>query len=241
MEARRVENLKMAAGRLVHRGRGVNHDELIAGGIEILRQLDVDQDGYLTSDEVQRLIEGFGLQLPPGGIPPFRTPLSPEGLVEGILNNGNPFAPGEVPLPPEEAPLAPGEGAPAPDDANPPPAGGNSAAPPSPLPPGAQKGDGLPDAASIMENLDKNHDGVLEPSETVDRLAQNFKMLDKDKSGTLDKSEIERGLRLARMFGVKPERNPLEYKAKSAPAAKPQAKPTPDAPLKESEPSPRKI
>lgn len=85
---------------------------------------------------------------------------------------------------------------------------------PAALPPtGARKrgGDGLPTAEQVMANLDKDGNGVLDPSEAVDRLARNFAMLDKDKSGTLDREEVERGLRLARIFGVKPDKDPRTY------------------------------
>ncbi|QDU61882.1 EF hand [Planctomycetes bacterium Pan216] len=63
----------------------------------------------------------------------------------------------------------------------------------------------FPPVETIIKVLDKNKNSVLEPDEAVDQLATNFKRLDKDKSGGLSAAEIERGIRLARMFGIKPK------------------------------------
>ncbi|MFO0947717.1 MAG: hypothetical protein U1D30_17640 [Planctomycetota bacterium] len=73
------------------------------------------------------------------------------------------------------------------------------------------KGDGLPTAAEILLNLDRNGDGMLDPSEAVDQLADNFARLDKDRDGRLTSTEIDRGLRLARLFGIKPKQDPRNY------------------------------
>jgi len=70
----------------------------------------------------------------------------------------------------------------------------------------------LPTADQIIAALDKDGDGQLSESEAVDQLAKNFKLLDQNKDGKLNKAEIERGLRLSRMFGVKPMRPPQSYR-----------------------------
>lgn len=67
--------------------------------------------------------------------------------------------------------------------------------------------DGLPTAEAIMQALDKNHNGKVDRNEAVDRLAENFNRLDRDHDGGLTIDEIDRGLRLARMFGIKPKMN----------------------------------
>lgn len=82
----------------------------------------------------------------------------------------------------------------------------------------------LPTAEQILENLDRNSDGVVDPSEAVDQLADNFQRLDKDKSGGLDLFEIDRGLRLARLFGIKPKKDPKQYQ-KATPAPPPESAP----------------
>lgn len=90
--------------------------------------------------------------------------------------------------------------------------------PASPVPQGAAKGargrggeGGLPTAEQILANLDRNGDGLVDTGEAVDQLAENFARLDKDKSGGLDRDEIDRGLRLARLFGIKPKVDPRTY------------------------------
>lgn len=97
------------------------------------------------------------------------------------------------------------------------------------MPPHAEKSprppelaaDGLPTAEAILKNLDRNQDGVLDGTEAVDRLKQNFRALDKDKSGTLDRAELERGLKLARMFGIKPSADMRQFRRPDPPATPP--------------------
>lgn len=76
---------------------------------------------------------------------------------------------------------------------------------------GDVKGDGLPTAAQILRNLDRDGDGMLDPTEAVDQLSDNFTRLDKDRDGRLSLAEVERGLRLARLFGIKPKQDPRRY------------------------------
>jgi Ca2+-binding EF-hand superfamily protein len=85
------------------------------------------------------------------------------------------------------------------------------AAPAAPPQPKEQGGNGLPNADQIIKALDKNGDGMLDRSEAVDQLAANFNFLDKNRDGKLSKQEIENGLRLARLFGVKPMKPPASY------------------------------
>jgi hypothetical protein len=77
---------------------------------------------------------------------------------------------------------------------------------------GATKKDGLPTAEAMIANLDDDGDGQLSESEAVDQLAKNFKTLDRNRDGKLNKEEIDRGLRLARLFGIKPMKPPESYK-----------------------------
>src|SRR5262249_8665407 len=89
--------------------------------------------------------------------------------------------------------------------------------------PGATKGDDLPTADQIIAALDKDGDGQISESEAVDQLAKNFKLLDLNKDGKLSKAEIERGLRLSKLFGIKPIRPPQSYRPDAA--SKPTATP----------------
>ena len=85
--------------------------------------------------------------------------------------------------------------------------------------PPAKKLDDLPNAEQIIANLDKDGDGMISESEAVDQLAKNFKALDKNHDGKLSKEEIDRGLRLARLFGIKPMQPPQTYKNDKASGA----------------------
>lgn len=73
--------------------------------------------------------------------------------------------------------------------------------------------DGMPDAATILQHLDKNGNGQLDRSEAVDQLADNFNRLDRNRDGMLSEQEIKRGLALARMFGIKPKQDPRAYRS----------------------------
>lgn len=73
--------------------------------------------------------------------------------------------------------------------------------------------DGMPDAATILQHLDKNGNGQLDRNEAVDQLADNFDRLDRNRDGMLSEQEIKRGLALARMFGIKPKQDPRAYRS----------------------------
>jgi Ca2+-binding EF-hand superfamily protein len=81
--------------------------------------------------------------------------------------------------------------------------------------PVATKGGGefMPSAETILEHLDKNHNGQLDRNEAVDQLLANFDKLDRDKNNMLSDKEIKRGLFLARMLGIKPKQDPRTYRA----------------------------
>lgn len=129
---------------------------------------------------------------PMGELPPMPTPaLAPS---EGKLPRGSVSFPESnlrtPPVPPVSNPRHSGE-----------PAGKSDLSP-----------DGLPTAKGILRNLDRNGNGQIDRSEAVDRLAENFPSIDRDKNGMLSEAELERALRLARMFGIKPTIDPRKYK-----------------------------
>ena len=68
----------------------------------------------------------------------------------------------------------------------------------------------------MIANLDDDGDGHLNETEAVDQLAKNFKTLDRNRDGKLSREEIDRGLRLARLFGIKPLKPPETYRNDSA-------------------------
>lgn len=91
-----------------------------------------------------------------------------------------------------------------------------STAPPSSSAPAKGGGvgpDGMPDAPTILQHLDKNGNGQLDRNEAVDQLADNFDRLDRNRDGMLSEQEIKRGLALARMFGIKPKQDPRAYRS----------------------------
>jgi hypothetical protein len=80
-------------------------------------------------------------------------------------------------------------------------------------PTASQGGAGALDAKTILEHLDKNGNGQLDRDEAVDQLADNFDRLDKNRDNMLSEKEIARGLALAKIFGIKPKRDPNTYRA----------------------------
>jgi hypothetical protein len=61
------------------------------------------------------------------------------------------------------------------------------------------------DVARLLQEFDKNKDGVLDRSETPERIRQHFEQIDVNKDGKLSKEELERVAdRLARQQGGRP-------------------------------------
>ena len=68
------------------------------------------------------------------------------------------------------------------------------------------------EARQLSEDTDGN--GQLDRSEAVDQLADNFDRLDRNRDGMLSEQEIRKGLALAKMFGIKPKKDPRNYESK---------------------------
>ena len=84
------------------------------------------------------------------------------------------------------------------------------AEPPAPNIPGAPPA-GPVTAEFILQHLDVDGDGLVAAGESPPVLADRFRMLDKNKDGGLDLKEIQRGLKLARMFGMDVDGAVAEY------------------------------
>jgi len=200
--ARRMEGLDLDRdGRLIFKS---DKPRLPIANIArgVIEALDPNGDGYIEGREIgdavkreviPRIGPRIGVEVV---IPPNALPTRP-----GTPQAGPPSAiPPSEPAPPTATPTAP---APKPTT------GQGRNAP-------ASKKDDLPSAEAMILNLDKDGDGQLSESEAVDQLAKNFKALDKNHDGKLSKDEIERGLRLARLFGIKPMKPPENYRNESA-------------------------
>ena len=199
--ARRMEGLDLDRdSRLVFRGEKPRLPVAdIARGV--IDALDPNRDGFIEKREVGDAVTREILP-----------------RVMARISNGEP-PPAESAPPPGALPTRPTAPPPNP---NPPP---TACTPPnSALPQGSAgqtgqggvapsvKKDELPSAEAMIANLDKDRDGKLSESEAVDQLAKNFKTIDRNRDGKLDKDEIERGLRLARLLGIKPMKPPASYK-----------------------------
>lgn len=80
--------------------------------------------------------------------------------------------------------------------------------------------DGYPSPDEILENLDRNRNGLVDRHEAVDKLVDNFDRIDRNRDGGLDHDELDRSLRLAKLLGIKPSIDPNKYrKSNSSPAA----------------------
>jgi Ca2+-binding EF-hand superfamily protein len=214
--ARKVENLKLDGPEtLIAKGPELKDDQVRQAALTALRRLDLNQDGFIELGEVRQAFQLVG-------------PMLQNGL------NGVVAADAEAPeaLPDTPTPSIGGNGGHAPATPTPTTPNATTANPIPANPPTAdsRKGkkktgdalDDLPPPAEIVTALDKNQNGLVDRDEAVDRLADNFNALDKDKNGGLDAAEIERGFRLARMFGIKPKFNytskkPVEETSPPAP------------------------
>lgn len=201
--ARRLEGLDLdREGRLVFKGDKppIPIADIARGVIDAL---DPNRDGFIegreVGDAVQReVLPRINARISGGEIaPPPEAPM-PSPNPSPMLN-ALPTRPGSPPPPPLPT-QSPVEKSPAP------------AAPPTGQGGAGAKKDGLPSAEAMIANLDDDGDGQLSESEAVDQLAKNFKTLDRNRDGKLNKEEIDRGLRLARMFGIKPMKPPESYK-----------------------------
>jgi hypothetical protein len=199
--ARRMEGLDFdREGRLVFKGdKPPIPIANIARGV--IDMLDPDGDGYIhgrdVGDAVKReVLPRLGpnvkieIAAPPSALPTRPTPQPPAPT------------PTDPSIGPSTQPATP----PAPAD---PKTGQGTAAP-------KKKKDELPSAEATILHLDKDGDGQLSESEAVDQLAKNFKTLDKNRDNKLSRDEIDRGLRLARLFGIKPMKPPETYRDDSA-------------------------
>lgn len=183
--ARRMEELRLTGGHLEARpsrgtlaGGGAPRPGPFARGQGA--QVQPQVPGYVSPPNAT----DFPTQLPPA--PPPTTPVV-------AANEGTPYVTGEGGIAPA---VAPANSAPAP-------AHENALAAPTAEP--AIATDGLPSVDAMIAKLDRNGDGVIDSTEAVDQLADRFRAIDKDRNGVLDRVELDRALRLARLFGIKPK------------------------------------
>jgi Ca2+-binding EF-hand superfamily protein len=79
--------------------------------------------------------------------------------------------------------------------------------------------DGYPSPDEILENLDRNRNGVVDRNEAVDKLVDNFDRIDRNRDGGLDYDELDRSLRLAKLLGIKPSIDPNKYRKSNSSSA----------------------
>lgn len=200
--ARRMEEMKLDRdGKLHPKGRGGSPVDVLILAVEAMNRLDTNNDGYVDLVEIQ-----VGLRQPPFG--PGSTVDRQPSLLAPVTSAG--------PAPADNAPGRPSS--PATNGNTVPGASENSRvtqATPQPadrpMQPPRITADGYPTVDAILDHLDKNQNGVIDRTEAVDKLADNFKRVDKNNDGRLDPGEIDRALRLARMLGIKPSMDPRMY------------------------------
>jgi len=223
VEARKAEEFKLdRKGKLTRRLRGNDDLAMSPSAREQLRRIDRNQDGVIDGRG-----DGAALQQPALQQPALQQPIPVFPSQNLVPQNRLPQQPTFQQLPPAVTlpPLPRQE----PRRANPalvpapPPVTGAPISTKQKKKQAKLNSKGFPTADQIIDALDKNKNGVIDRHEAVDKLADNFQMLDRDKNNALDKAEIERSLRLARLFGIKPSFDPRQYKngASSSSSLKP--------------------
>jgi Ca2+-binding EF-hand superfamily protein len=239
-QARRYEGVRRQQGDLVEKRDDDDNgfrDKVLAFGIGMLERMDLNQDGLVDKFELHtalhqpRLLLGdaFGGGIPVPGRGGQAGPPTP-----------NPSAEGSEPAPAEPSVRDPNQ---PPPPSVPVESPGTNGLPAVPAPNGVAANrpdpsasrpskpaigpDGLPTAEATLKALDRNGNGKVDRDEAVDGLASNFKMLDKNKDGGLDLAELERSMRLARMFGIKPKVDLNKYRDQTPPGSNPEKAPAP--------------
>lgn len=166
-------------------------------GIQLLRGIDRNADGIIETAEIDQVKDSPKSFILGQIVSSMLTQKSPR---TSPLKT-DPTSPEGVPPPKERA-------GPKPD---PTPSSAATKKPPETSAPAE-----FPPAADIVRELDKNQNGFVERDEAVDQLAENFTRIDRDKSGHLSVDEIDRGLKLARLFGIKPKPSSAYQQHKSS-------------------------
>lgn len=194
--ARKAENLKLGMqGKLREKKSpgGKSSIDLSAVAGEWLRRMDLNGDGVVDDQEMRAILENPELLLKDLANSRIAIP------VPGAANGSKSIPPPPMPAPrtPPPDPIPNGT----PTVAVPKESGRGGVAPDPNNQPDEVGPDGLPTVNTILKHLDKNHNDCVDRDEAVDQLRDHFNFLDKNKDGKLDRTELERSLKLARMFG----------------------------------------
>lgn len=233
-EARRAEGLRLTRRGLETKAGPLVHGDAVEFRVPsaVLQRLDQNKDGYadtselrtilrepdvlfgdrpysMTADEARALAARLEERSPviPSPVDPMVGRPSPAAAFDPSLLDQGPQLPGR----PDQSDITHQQEA-IPEVPDPKP---QIAPPADRAEPVASKGGAefMPSAETILEHLDKNHNGQLDRSEAVDQLLANFDKLDRDKDNMLSDKEIKRGLFFAKMLGIKPKQDPRTYRA----------------------------
>lgn len=232
--ARKAEGVKLTLfGKLKTRtGNAEAGDPQLRQTLNLVNQLDGNRDGRLGPSEIAQPIPTMAPEMtapetaspaPSAEFAPLPSPAVDLGLAR--RSPAEPSAPSQPAATPDAtAPVEQGR-TPAVAALNPPPSSQLQALAPQPTlqttpqpapQPAPRKpkkdSDGYPEPEEIIENLDRNGNGMVDRDEAVDQLADRFGSIDKDGNGALDLQELQRALRLARLFGIKPKVDPNQYR-----------------------------
>lgn len=214
--ARKAEGLRLTlGGQLKERGLFNNSsggDSKLRNALNLINQLDADRDGTLAAQEIPSVVA------PTQASEPLQTefvPLGPPTVTQNTVPTTPPATGAFEKVRPQQALDSPPAAMAQVEQGRsefPPLQKQPVVPPPAQAKPKASNSDGYPEPEEIIANLDNNGNGMVDRAEAVDQLADRFDSIDKDRNNALDLKELERALRLARLFGIKPKIDPNKYR-----------------------------